>query len=146
MLHGTFDAPVESVYAAWTDPSVLARWFAPGEAVVLNAIADVAVGGRFLVEMRESDGRTSLVRGTYREVVHCRRISHTWRWEGSDVETLVTVEFEPASPGGTRLTLTHSGFPQDEDRDRHAGGWTACLANLNSFVARCRQTERTQPA
>ena len=134
-LHRVINAPVERVYAAWTDPEMLRLWLAPGDAIVVCAVADVAVGGTFLVEMSGSDGRRWLVRGTYRDVVPQRRLIHTWRWEGSDVESLVTVEFEPEPAGKTRLTLTHSRFLQEETRDEHMRGWTGCLAKLGALWA-----------
>lgn len=37
-LHRTIDAPVEKVFAAWTNPEQLRRWFAPDDAVVARAI------------------------------------------------------------------------------------------------------------
>ena len=117
-LHRTIDAPVEAVYAAWTDPELLRRWLAPGEASVARAVAEVEVGGTFLIEMRGKDGEKWLTRGLYREVVPNRRLVHTWRWEGSDVESLVTVEFEPESAGATRLTLTHSRFARSRGARR----------------------------
>ena len=134
-LHRTIDAPVEAVYAAWTEPEMLRRWLAPGNATVVRAVAEVAVGGTFLVEMRGADGRRWLTRGLYREVVPLRRLVHTWRWEGSEVETLVTVEFEPDAAGRTRLTLTHSRFAEDEARDEHERGWGGCLAKLEALWA-----------
>ena len=93
------------------------------------------VGGTFLVEMRGTDGRRWLVSGVYRDVVPHRRLVHTWRWEGSDVESLVTVELEPEPSGTTRLTLTHSRFLQEETRDEHVRGWTGCLAKLEALWA-----------
>ena len=134
-LHRVVDAPVEAVYAAWTEPEMLRRWLAPGNATVVRAVAEVAVGGTFLVEMRGADGRRWLTRGLYREVVPHRRLVHTWRWEGSEIETLVTVEFEPESAGRTRLTLTHSRFAEDEVRDEHEQGWSGCLAKLEELWA-----------
>ena len=134
-LHRTIDAPVEAVYGAWTEPETLRRWMAPGNAQVVRAVAEVAVGGTFLVEMRGADGRRWLTRGLYREVVPHRRLVHTWRWEGSEIETLVTVEFEPESPGRTRLTLTHARFAEDEARDEHVRGWCGCLAKLEALWA-----------
>ena len=134
-LNRVIDAPVETVYAAWTDPSILERWFAPGNAAVARAVADVAVGGEFLIEMHGPDSGRSVVRGRYREVVPRRRLAHTWCWEGSDLETLVTIEFEPASAGKTRLTLTHSRFAQEKTRDAHGRGWNGCLAKLDDVVA-----------
>ena len=134
-LRRVIDAPVERVYAAWTTPELLQRWFAPGDAVVTRVVADVAVGGTFLIEMRGADGQRWLVRGVYREVTPCSRLVHTWRWEGSDLETLVTVEFEAASTDTTRLTLTHSRFADDADRDNHQHGWNGCLGKLEELCA-----------
>ena len=134
-LHRTIDAPVETVYAAWTDPESMRRWFAPGDLSVARAVAEVQVGGAFLVEMRGVEGENHVTRGVYREVVPNRRLVHTWQWEGSDVESLVTVEFEPASEGATRLTLTHSRFADAEARDRHEAGWTGCLTKLEALHA-----------
>ena len=135
-LHRVIDAPVEAVYSAWTEPEMLRRWLAPGNAQVVRAVAEVTVGGTFLVEMRGAKGRRWLTRGLYREVVPHRRLVHTWRWEGSEIETLVTVEFEPVSAGKTRLTLTHARFAEDEARDEHVRGWTDCLAKLEALWAR----------
>ena len=134
-LHRVIDAPVEAVYAAWTEPEMLRRWLAPGDAMVVRAVVEVAVGGTFLVEMRGADGRRWLTRGVYRDVVPHRRLVHTWRWEGSEIETLVTVEFEPESPGRTRLTLTHARFAEDEARDEHVRGWAGCLEKLEALWA-----------
>ncbi len=134
-LHRTIDAPVEAVYAAWTEPDMLRRWLAPGNATVVRAVAEPWVGGTFLIEMRGGDGRRWLTSGLYREVVPHRRLVQTWRWEGSEVETLVTVEFEPEEAGGTRLTLTHSRFAEDGARDEHEQGWSGCLAKLERLWA-----------
>ena len=56
-LRRVIDAPVQRVYAAWTDPELLKQWLAPGDAVASRAVADVAVGGTFLIEMRGTDGQ-----------------------------------------------------------------------------------------
>jgi len=134
-LHRLIDAPIKTVWAAWTEPLVLKRWLAPGNAIVVRAIADAVVGGKFLIEFRGADGRKWLTRGLYREVMPYRRLVHTWRWEGSDVDTLLTVEFEPESPDKTRLTLTHSRFGQEEARDEHERSWISCLAKLQELPA-----------
>ena len=133
MTYKTFTS--ETVYAAWTDPEILRQWLAPGDAVAVRATAEVTVGGAFLVEMRGPDGRRWVTRGRYREVVPNRRLVHTWCWDGSDVESLVTVEFEAESTGSTRLTLTHSRFARAEARDEHERGWLDCLAKLGALHA-----------
>ena len=85
--------------------------------------------------MRGVGGRKWLARGVYREVVPNRRLVHTWCWKGSDVESLVTVEFEPGPADMTLLTLTHSRFAQVQERDRHEHGWIDCLAKLEGLYA-----------
>lgn len=132
-LYRVIDAPVEAVYAAWTEPEMLRRWLAPGNATVVRAVAEATVGGTFLIEMRGADGRKWLTRGQYRDVVPLRRLVHTWRWDGSDAETLVTVEFEPEAAGRTRLTLTHARFAGEEGRDEHVQGWNGCFAKLEDL-------------
>ena len=131
-LHRVIDAPVEEVYAAWTESEMLRHWMAPGNASVVRAVTEVVVGGTFLVEILGEDGRRWVTCGTYLEVVPFRRLVHTWRWEGSEVETLVTVEFKQA-PRGTRLTLTHSRFAKAEARDEHVAGWNKCLTKLKDL-------------
>lgn len=134
-LERVIDAPVQRVYAAWTDPELLKQWLAPGDAVASRAVADTVVGGTFLIEMRGTDGQRWLARGVYREVAPLRRLVHTWRWEGSDIETLVTAEFEPESADTTRLTVTHARFAQDEARDQHGSSWASCLEKLRELCA-----------
>ncbi len=129
-LQRTIDAPVDQVYSAWTDPESMRKWFAPGELRVARAIAELEVGGTFLVEMHGTDGESHLTRGVYREVIPNRRLVHTWQWEGSDIESLVTVEFTPGSASTTHLTVTHSRFADREARDRHESGWSGCLKKL----------------
>ncbi len=142
-LRRVIDAPVQRVYASWTDPELLTQWLAPGDAVASRAVADVAVGGTFLIEMRGTDGQRWLARGVYREVAPLRRLVHTWRSEGSDTDTLVTIEFEPESADRTRLTLTHARFTQDEARDEHERSWADCLEKLRELCAACNRIAST---
>ena len=135
-LNRLIDAPLDEVYASWTDPEVLKKWLAPGDAEVTIAATNVMVGGALHVEIRASDGTIWCIRGVYREVEPLRRLVHTWMWEGSDVESLVTVSFEPVAPGKTQLTLTHSRFEQRETRDEHVQGWSSCLSKLEALLAR----------
>ena len=76
-LRRVIDAPVQRVYAAWTDPELLRQWLAPGNAVASRAVADIAVGGAFRIEMRGTNGQRWLARGVYREVAPLRRLVHT---------------------------------------------------------------------
>ena len=130
-LSRTFAASPERVWAAWTEPESLKRWFAPGdEFLVPLAEADVRVGGRYRLVMQAPDGERHDVRGVYREVVPNRRLVFTWAWHSTpERESLVTVELLPQA-GGTELRLSHAQFAEAAARDRHLAGWTGCLGRF----------------
>jgi uncharacterized protein YndB with AHSA1/START domain len=123
-----------AVYAAWTEPELMQKWFCPGELRLVSAEADVRVGGRFRAEM--SDGsETHTVHGVYREVIPGRRLVFSHRWQERDaVETVVTVEFADRD-GGTLVSLTHAGFRDRASRTGHEGGWASTFDSLQRFLA-----------
>ncbi len=135
VIERTFAAPVDRVFAAWTDPAAMRKWFCPGDMTVAAASSDLRVGGRYQVQMREPDGQLHITGGTYREIVPNAKLVFSWQWEGSDQETQVTVEFAAMAAGQTRLTITHEGFATGEARDAHGRGWEGCLAKLPAACA-----------
>jgi len=64
-----FDAPREDVFRAWTDPELMAQWFAPEPLTVPKAEIDLRVGGRYTLVMRDPDGNEFTGSGEYLEVV-----------------------------------------------------------------------------
>lgn len=134
-LRRRLDAPPATVFAAWTEPAQLARWFGPGPAAVVAAEADPRVGGRFHVVFRTEDGETHDVSGVYREVKRDAKLVFTWRWISMpERESLVTVELRPDG-AGCLLTLTHERFFDEAARDRHRDGWSASLDKLEGLLA-----------
>ena len=140
-LERTFDAPREEVFDAWTNPEVLKRWWAVGlDWETPLAEVDLREGGRYRLTMRTPTGESHTVGGEYSEISRPERLVYTWAWEAEEAnqvgtdETLVTVEFAEED-GGTRVVLTHSGFPSADSRDRHAHGWNGCLDNLERVFA-----------
>lgn len=118
------------VYAAWTQPDQLARWFGPDAGPVLTAEVDARPGGRFRILFRTLDGEQHDVRGTYQAVEPNRRLVFTWHWVSTpERESLVTVELRPIGDG-TELTLTHAQFFDEAARDGHQRGWTGTLDKL----------------
>ena len=134
-LSRRFAATPERVFDAWTNPAVLRRWWAAKpEWDSPAADVDARPGGRYRLSMTDTgSGETRTVAGEYVEVTPPARLVYTWRWEGMDAETLVTVEFV-ADGGGTRVELLQTGFPDEQERDMHADGWGGCLDNLERRV------------
>jgi uncharacterized protein YndB with AHSA1/START domain len=134
-LKRRLNAPPERVYAAWTDPPKLMRWFGPEEIEMLRAEADARVGGRYRIVMRGTNGEEHDVSGVYREVVPNKKLVFTWAWRTTpERESLVTVDIKPEGTGSL-LTLTHEQFFDEAARDRHEHGWTGCLNKLERYFA-----------
>ena len=55
-LKRRLNAPPQKVYAAWTDPQKILRWFGPDKGQVNDAETDVRVGGRYAVTFTTEDG------------------------------------------------------------------------------------------
>jgi uncharacterized protein YndB with AHSA1/START domain len=102
---------------------------------VAVAETDLKVGGRYRIVMREPDGKEHKVGGVYKVIEKSKKIAFSWGWEdSSDTETLVTVELRKKG-AGTELTLTHSKFADDKDRDMHNQGWVGCIGRLETLFA-----------
>jgi uncharacterized protein YndB with AHSA1/START domain len=128
------DAPVEEVFAAWTDPALMTRWYAPtDEYTTPIAEVDLRVGGNYRVAMKHKDRpNPAIVSGQYCSLSPPTSISFTWAWEtlsASIPETQVTIDLRP-TPGGSEMTLTHERFRDEELRQKHEEGWTGCLGRL----------------
>ncbi len=135
VLKRTLQAPVEQVYRAWTTPALIMRWFAPGDMTVPQAQADVREGGSYRITMQEPDGESYTTYGIYQQVVPNERLVQTWQWEGSQEQTLLTIEFRALGERTTELTLTHERFATVEAKDQHQDGWQGCLQKLEATLA-----------
>jgi uncharacterized protein len=130
----------ERVFAAWTTPEEIMKWFGPETCRVLSAKVDLKVGGAYHFRVKtgggcdsgQSEGEMEL-RGVYREIKQPARLVYTWNWQGDAEmefgETLVTVDFLDKE-GFTEVQITHDRFPNAEIRDKHNYGWNGCLDKL----------------
>ncbi len=134
-LKRRLNAAPAKVYAAWTQPAQLVKWFGPDSGPVLKAETDVRVGGRFHVNFRTEDGEDHNVSGVYQEVVPNEKLKFTWAWRTMpERESLVTILIKPDGDGAI-LTLIHEQFFDEAARDGHERGWTGCLDKLERLVA-----------
>ena len=130
-------APPEKVYAAWTEPAQLVRWFGPAETIAgsVRAELDVRAGGRFRASFKTENGEYNEVGGVYREVVANEKLVFTWAWHTTpERESLVTVLIKKEGEGSI-LTLTHEQFFDEAARDGHKRGWSGTLDKLEHYLA-----------
>jgi uncharacterized protein YndB with AHSA1/START domain len=132
-LKRRLNAPAEKVYAAWTDPAQIVKWFGPDTGKVTKAELDVRVGGHYAIRFHTDDGEEHNVGGVYREVVKDERLQFTWGWRTMpERESLVTVLIKPDGDGSI-LTLIHEQFFDEPARERHEWGWTRALNKLEKL-------------
>ncbi|HEY4294917.1 MAG TPA: SRPBCC domain-containing protein [Paraburkholderia sp.] len=128
-------APPARVYAAWTRPELMARWWGPDAGPVLSAEADPRVGGRFRVVFQTLDGETHDCRGEYQEVETDRKLVFTWQWVTlPERRSLVTIQLRPVEEG-TEMNFTHAQFFDEAARDGHQAGWSGAFEKLAALIA-----------
>ena len=139
-MNRRIEAPRERVFEAWTSPEVLREWWRAGpDWETPAAEVDLRPGGSYRLSMRNPEGETHTVVGEYKEIQPPERLVYTWSWESNTDEmagsmgSLVTVEFKE-DDGATEVSLTHSGFADENISDMHAHGWDACISNLERVL------------
>lgn len=129
-LERTLDASPAEVWAAWTDPDRLCRWFnpAPGLDCVVQEW-DPRVGGRCRFTMPQPDGSEVPVEGVFLEMAAPRFLVQG----APDGSFTITTRLEPVG-GRTRMTVEVAGVPP-EFYDNAFVGWNAGFDKLETLLA-----------
>ncbi|MPZ37464.1 MAG: SRPBCC domain-containing protein [Rhizobiales bacterium] len=138
-----FDAPIQLVWMAWTDPGHMAQWWGPKG--FTNPVCEIGVrqGGAIRIHMRAPDGAVYPMTGTFEEISPPERLVFTSVARDDEgnplLEARTTVAFEDVG-GKTKVTIHSSAVgiapvaPQ-----MLAGmemGWTQSLEKLADLVER----------
>jgi uncharacterized protein YndB with AHSA1/START domain len=111
-----FDAPRERVFAAYTDPDLVPRWWGPRQTTTVVEEMDATTGGSWRFLSRNPDGSETRFRGVYREVTPPERIVQTFEWEGMPGHVSVeTAVFEDL--GDRTRVVSTSVFHASEERE-----------------------------
>jgi uncharacterized protein YndB with AHSA1/START domain len=148
VLERIVDMPPALVWAAWTEPKHILRWFTPAPWTTTHCTIDLRPGGLFHTVMRSPEGQEYPNNGCYLDIVPQQRLTWTNTLvagfrpvdpapvAGSEHCPFIftaTVALAPAG-GGTRYTATVLHADEDS-RKRHEAmgfreGWGTALDQL----------------
>lgn len=148
------DAPRARVFAAWTDPAQLLRWYAPPGCRIEFASISVRPGGRYHSCIHTPDGHQCWCIGEYREVLAPERLVFTMEIANAQGQPISAIEagMDPAWPScttvsvafadngsTTRLTLAQTVDEALAIRTGAQPSWLMMLDRLNELL---QETER----
>ena len=129
------NATREKLFAAWTQPTLLVRWWGPQGVACPAAEIDLRVGGSYRIANRFPDGTLLWIAGVFEVIEPPHRLTYTWKLESRDTAVeRVTVCFESHGTA-TEIIVTHESIPDEAARTSHERGWNGCLDSLLEYAA-----------
>lgn len=138
LITRVFDAPREEVFAAWTDPEQVSRWFGPEhfETPRERVRIDLRVGGRYELTMVErGSGAEHAIGYDIVELVEPELLvlrSDPMPEMGLHEPTFTRVELHDHGPK-TRMTLSDGPYPAG--REHAEAGWNSAFEKLAAALA-----------
>src|SRR5258708_30842448 len=126
-----FDAPVELVWKAWTDPTLVMRWWGPDKFTCPSAKIDFREGGISLVSMRaakEMGGQEFFSIWAYKKIVPLQSIEFIQSLSDKDGNKVPPTTLGMPGLSGKRSHCSHlqkpSGRQDRNDRCPTRRFWT----------------------
>jgi len=91
-INRTFDAPIELVWEAWTQPEHIAKWWSPKGMKTKVIEHEFSVGGKWKYCMPMPNGQEFIAEGIYSEIIEFKKIASSANFkpmtEGVEIESL----------------------------------------------------------
>ena len=131
VVRRTIRASPRRLFAAWTEPAQLRRWWGPEGVRCVGAEVDLRVGGQYRIDNALPGGELLSIVGEFERIEPPHRLVYTWRVDGTPVAfERVTVRFEADAAGSTEVIVTHERIVNEAVREQHRRGWEGCLQGL----------------
>jgi uncharacterized protein YndB with AHSA1/START domain len=136
------DAPRDKVFRAWTEPTLLERWFCPRPWRAEFTALDLRPGGVNRVVMHGPDGEEMAHTGVYLEIVENEKLvftdAFTEGWVPSE-KPFMTAVITLADEGGKTRYTARALHWSVEDRETHEKmgfheGWAKCAEQLEQVA------------
>ncbi|XVV14493.1 SRPBCC domain-containing protein [Actinoplanes sp. CA-131856] len=118
VLTRSFAAAPSRVFAAWTQPALLTRWYGARGWHLVECEIDLRVGGAYRFVSEGPGGDRMTQRGTYRVVDPPHRLLHTERFDDQSYpgDTLISHEFRAEGDGTVLTTVVRYATPAGRER------------------------------
>jgi uncharacterized protein YndB with AHSA1/START domain len=142
VLERIVDVPRELVWAAWTKPEHIVKWFTPAPWTTTHCEIDLRPGGKFHTIMRSPEGKDFPNTGCYLEVVPNERLVWTDAllpgYRPAEKPFFTAIIALEKQGKGTRYTATaihrdEAGKKQHEEMGFH-NGWGTALDQLVAHI------------
>ncbi|SHL38607.1 Uncharacterized conserved protein YndB, AHSA1/START domain [Chitinophaga jiangningensis] len=109
-IEETFNASIDRVFSAWTDPEKLIRWYAPDGCTIRYKTLDIKPGGKFHSCISNPIHGDCWCIGEYLEIVPNRKIVFTLINADENGQPInpVDIGMDADWPGETKVTVTFS--------------------------------------
>jgi uncharacterized protein YndB with AHSA1/START domain len=137
-LKRTFNAPVELVWKAWTQPEHVINWWAPKGMKIEVVKHDFRVGGKWKYVMRMQDGKEFICNGEYLEIVEFKKVITTANFkpmtEGVEMQALFEENGDKTNFTFNVIHPTEEYCKQQEKMGFY-NGWGSAFDRLETFVS-----------
>jgi len=134
IIERNLNAPAIKVWKALTSREQMVKWYFD----IKEFKAEV--GFEFQFEATGKDNKRFVHLCKITEVIFCKKLTYSWRYEGYEGISYVTFELFAGGDNQTRLKLTHTGletFPNTSDfaKQNFVEGWTFIIGKgLKEFL------------
>ena len=124
-----FDAPVELVWKACTEPEYVMRWWGPKDYTSPSCRIDLREGGKFLFCMRAPQyqgGQDFYSTGVYQKIVPLKLLEFTQSLSDPDGNVIdpAQVGMPPDFPAETRMVITFKALGSQTEITITESNWT----------------------
>lgn len=129
-------ASPETIFALWTTPDHVRRWWGGTKGRAMMVQLDPRPGGRFWIPVRPAAGPGYDTYGVYHDVIPGEALIVDWETDNARPSRLVVQLLQLGDL--TEITVTHRNFPSEAARDVQLARWEDALAAFQAYAATIR--------
>lgn len=136
-LERTFNAPIQLVWDAWTQPEHITQWWGPKGMETKVIEHDFRVGGQWKYSMTMPDGNEFITDGVYSAIEELRKIISSANFkpmtEGVEIQALFEEDGDKTKFTFNVVHPTEEYCKQQEKMGFY-NGWGSTFERLNAFL------------